>query len=258
MDDAKQLAYRQPELFIAGALAVGFALGRFFKSSRRPARSGQDNYQNDYSYGYNQYGSNQFGYDEYDPRDTSRSYGEPYGQRYGDQFSRGRGPESSTDYDAGYRGGYEGNYGRSYSSGYGQPSQNRSQSSSQQYGQGSNDQWSDQWRRNPNESQSQGYNQSGRGNTQQSGSQQSGNQQFSGQQSGSQQSGSTSQRVGPATGEVTTHGLGSGQSVQRDQEIHGQEFGQGEEQVSNYRRNEPKQGNPSSSGPNQREEGDLK
>jgi hypothetical protein len=84
--DAKQLAHRQPEMFVAGALAAGFVLGRFFKSSRQ-SRSYQD------------------AYSEFDPRDPSRIYGEQYGQGYGDQFSRSRGPEYSRDYDAGYRSG---------------------------------------------------------------------------------------------------------------------------------------------------------
>lgn len=33
LHDVQQLAHRQPELFVAGALATGFFLGRFFKSS---------------------------------------------------------------------------------------------------------------------------------------------------------------------------------------------------------------------------------
>jgi hypothetical protein len=36
--DAQQLARRQPELFVAGALAAGFLAGRFFKSSAAPQR----------------------------------------------------------------------------------------------------------------------------------------------------------------------------------------------------------------------------
>jgi hypothetical protein len=63
----------------------------------------------------------------------------------------------------------------------------------------------------------------------------------------------------PAQAQVTTHGLGTGQSIQRQQEIQsgmpqsqgqeyehrtgsakGQEFGRGEEQVSNYKGNETK------------------
>lgn len=35
--DVRQVAHRQPELFVAGALAAGFLLGRFLKSSGSPS-----------------------------------------------------------------------------------------------------------------------------------------------------------------------------------------------------------------------------
>lgn len=50
-NDAQQLARRQPELFVAGALAAGFLVGRFFKSSSTPSSS----YDKDRTYGRGQY-----------------------------------------------------------------------------------------------------------------------------------------------------------------------------------------------------------
>jgi hypothetical protein len=231
IDDAKQLAHRQPELFVVGALAAGFVLGRFFKSSRS-SRSNQIAY--DYQYGYN----------EYDPRDSSRSYGEPYGQSYGNQFSQSRGPDYSRDYDAGYRSGYRQEY-----------------DSRSQYSQPSSDQWS----RNTGGQQSQGFSgQSGQNYGQNSGQ---GSGQNYGQSSGqnygqgssqgySQGSGSQgpNQRSDQSGGQVTTHGLGTGQSIDREQDLkRGQEFGQGEEQVSNYKGNESKPAS-ASQGSNKRDE----
>jgi hypothetical protein len=59
-----------------------------------------------------------------------------------------------------------------------------------------------------------------------------------------------------AQGQVTTHGLGTGQSIQQQEDLEkGQEFGQGEEQVSNYKGNESQRASDFSKGPNQREEG---
>jgi hypothetical protein len=232
IDDAKQLAHRQPELFVIGALAAGFVLGRFFKSSSS-ARSNQIGY--DY----------QFGYNEYDPRDSSRSYGEPYGQSYGNQFSQSRGPDYSRDYDAGYRSGYRQEYD--------------SRSQYGQSGQGSNDQWS----RNTSGQQGQGSSgQSGQNYGQSTGqnygqsssqgySQGSGNQGSSSQGSGSQ---GPNQRSDQSGGQVTTHGLGTGQSIDRERDLRqGQEFGQGEEQVSNYKGNESKPAS-ATQGPNKRDE----
>jgi hypothetical protein len=197
IEDAKQLAYRQPELFVAGALAAGFVIGRFFKSSRRPSA------EYDYSYG------------EYDPRDPSRMYGQQYGESYNQEFGSSYSPEYSQGYGSGYRSGYSTGYGSDYdnqarqrSGGqYGESSgQRSSQDSAQSFGQGSA------------QSYSQG---SSQGSSQRSS-------QGSGQ--GFAQSGSQS------TGQRTTHGLGTGQSIDRESDlIKGQEFGQGEEQVSNRR-----------------------
>jgi hypothetical protein len=216
LEDAKQLAHRQPEMFVAGALAAGFVLGRFFKSSRQ-SRSYQD------------------AYSEYDPRDPSRIYGEQYGQGYGEQFSRSRGPEYSRDYDAGYRSGYQPEYGQ-----VGQGSQ-RQYGQSTQYDPGANDPWV----RNSNDQWSQGSNQpSSQGSSQSYG-------QASGQQSG--------QASGQSTARVTTHGVGTGQSIDREADLRkGQEFGQGEEQVSNYKGNDTKKASESAQNPNKREDGELR
>jgi hypothetical protein len=212
IDDAKQLAHRQPELFVAGALAAGFVLGRFFKSSRNSR-----NYQNTYS--------------EYDPRDPSRMYGEQYGQGYGSQFSRSRGPEYSRDFDAGYRSGYQqeygsqfnqgssGEYGSQYGNQYGNPSRDQlsGQGSSSQI---ASNQWSqgniDQSARNTSPSNVQNPNIGNIGNSQ-----------------------SSSHQSGQASGQVSTFGTGTGQSVDQQSDLRkGQEFGQGEEQVSNYKGND--------------------
>jgi hypothetical protein len=224
LEDAKQLAHRQPEMFVAGALAAGFVLGRFFKSSRQ-SRSYQD------------------AYSEFDPRDPSRIYGEQYGQGYSNQFSRSRGPEYSRDYDAGYRSGYQPEYGQS-----GQGSQ-RQYGQSTQYDPGANDPWvrnsSDQWGQGSNQPSSQS------------------SQRFQGQvygEASSQRSGQASgQTSNQSTGQVTTHGLGTGQSIDREADLRkGQEFGQGEEQVSNYKGNETKKASDSAQDPNKREDGELR
>jgi hypothetical protein len=223
IDDAKQLAHRQPELFVAGALAAGFVLGRFFKSSRQSAMRNQ--YGRDYEYDYN------YGYNEYDPRDSSRRYGEPYGRRYGEELSRSRGPEYSRDYDGGYRSGYQSEYGTRY----GQGPESRGES---------REEWREEWRRDPNDNWSHGS---------------------SGQATGSGGPSTTQFRQGTpgTTGQVTTHGLGTGQSIDRQEEIHeGQEFGRGEEQVSNYKGTETQTASQMSKGPNAREdqpnEGELR
>jgi hypothetical protein len=195
LDDAKQLAYRQPELFVAGALAAGFVLGRFFKSSRaaRYDRGGEypynypdyresyaQNYGGNYREGYGQnygqgYGS--YAYDEFDPRDASRSYGESYGQRYGDTFSSGQGSSE------------QGNAGQGSA------------------GQSAN--WTGEANRNAYQ--------------------------------------------------PTTQGSSMGQSTERENELRkGQEFGQGEEQVSNYKGNETKPASEAAKKPGDRQEGELR
>jgi hypothetical protein len=191
IDDAKQLAYRQPELFVAGALAAGFVIGRFFKSSRRSYRAFDDPY------------------GEYDPRDPSRMYGQQYGESYGQEFGRNPGPEYGQGYGSGYRSGSTTGYGSEYGGQY-------RQGSSGQYGQGSG----------------QNYGQS------------------------------YGQNFGQGSAQRTTHGLGSGQSIDREADLRkGQEFGQGEEQVSNYQGEESVTNRSSqqsgSQRPNTREGGDA-
>jgi len=114
IDDAKQLAHRQPELFVAGALAAGFVLGRFFKSSQRTSRSGQG-YSPEYDYQGEEYGfygspnRSQYGssYDPYrqqnqrsgeysDQQRSVQEYGRAYGQEFGQAFGQG---EEQVDYD---------------------------------------------------------------------------------------------------------------------------------------------------------------
>jgi hypothetical protein len=59
--DVKMMARRQPELFVAGALAAGFLLGRFLKSSNAQAQQRSYNY-NDRNYVNNLYeGQPQYG-----------------------------------------------------------------------------------------------------------------------------------------------------------------------------------------------------
>jgi hypothetical protein len=223
LDDARELAHRQPELFVAGALAAGFVLGRFFKSSRRRAYTDYPYQGSQYGQGYEGYSYGRFGdsyeggygrdyegaygggygasanrggYGEYDPRNPARPYGEPYGQRYGDELSQNRGPYGST-FESGTSGGSQQSYaGRTFDQG-----------SDQEYEQASRQ------ARNDSTSSS-------------------------------------------AQGQVTTHGLGTGQSIQQQEDLQkGQEFGQGEEQVSNYKGNETQKASDFSKGPNQREEG---
>jgi hypothetical protein len=89
VNDLRDVARRQPEMFVAGALAAGFLIGRFLKSSGAQARSGsynqggaytagnyeQFNYGQPASYG-SQYGSPQYGSTQYD----SSSYGTTWEQ----------------------------------------------------------------------------------------------------------------------------------------------------------------------------------
>lgn len=184
IDDARQLAHRQPELFVAGALAAGFVLGRFFKSSRRVANGYRTNYDSTYGQNYSQgyapdyYQGYDRGYNEGDPRNSSRG--------------------------SGYQGG-------SY------------QSSGYQSDYSFDDQGRNQWSRPSSQSD--------------------------------QWSQGTGERYGQSTGQYTSQNTGqsSGQSSLR-----GQEFGQGEEQVSNYKGTENATASDLTKRPNQRDEGELK
>jgi hypothetical protein len=192
IDDARQLAHRQPELFVAGALAAGFVLGRFFKSSRRATNGYRTNYNSNYDSSYGQNYSQGYAPDYYQEYD--RGYNE-VDQRTG---SRGYG----------YQGGYQG--GSYQSSGYQNDYSFDEQSRSQWNRPASQ---SDQW--------SQG----------------------------------TGERYGQYTGQSTGQytGQNSGQTSLR-----GQEFGQGEEQVSNYKGTENATAGDLGKRPNQRDEGELK
>ncbi len=93
INDVRDMAHRQPEIFIAGSLAVGFLLGRFFKSSQMLPGSNQR--AQDY------YGANTRGYGRYD---SMRSSNPPLSN-----YARG-----SYDYN-------RSNYGRTYGSGSAYP-----------------------------------------------------------------------------------------------------------------------------------------
>lgn len=262
LDDAKELAHRQPELFVVGALAAGFAIGRFFKSSRRNAAYDYSYQDRGYGMPYDEYGYSRFGEEyetghgrdyervargyggnsrtgygsgysgeyggmpEYDPRSSTRAYGEPYGQRYGDEFNQSRGPA----------------YGRAYESGASSGQTSSSQTSSSQSSQGSRSQ------------QQATFDQGSDQEYEKRISQARNSQWSSGEPPRNEQ------------GEVTTHGLGTGQSVQREEDLKkgqrmGQEFGQGEEQISNYKGNETETGSQLAKDPDERkdrQEGQLR
>ncbi len=62
LKDAQQLARRQPEFFVAGALAAGFLVGRFFKSSSTPTGNYQSgNHKNGSAYAQAQYKQGEYG-----------------------------------------------------------------------------------------------------------------------------------------------------------------------------------------------------
>jgi hypothetical protein len=88
VNEVKQLAHRQPEMFVAGALAAGFLVGRFFKSSRTPAR--------DESYGGYGYEYGGYGYGGY-------ASGPAYSGEYGNAGEYGRGYDRYASADYGYR-----------------------------------------------------------------------------------------------------------------------------------------------------------
>ncbi len=77
-NDAQQLARRQPELFVAGALAAGFLVGRFFKSSSTPS---YNRYNERYSDRYNneRYNDRSFGRGQYDPALYAQNQVSEYG-----------------------------------------------------------------------------------------------------------------------------------------------------------------------------------
>jgi ABC-type transporter Mla subunit MlaD len=82
-NDVRQVAQRQPELFVAGALAAGFLLGRFLKSSGTPSSTGYPssqfspspyaNYGNGGDLGATAYPRREFG-----EANRANTMGEPY------------------------------------------------------------------------------------------------------------------------------------------------------------------------------------
>ena len=108
--DVKQLAKRQPELFVAGALAAGFFLGRFFKSSeqqRLPAQY-RGGYPGDYAGGY----AGQ--YNRYNAQGANRGYRPDYSQggssAYGNQSNYSGQYNDSDESRASGQSGYSSSY----------------------------------------------------------------------------------------------------------------------------------------------------
>lgn len=82
LHDIRELAHRQPEIFVAGTLAAGFFLGRFLKSSqRRQGGSRSRNYAdaNRAYVGYYEDRERSYPYGEYQPVSSAPSYGARYG-----------------------------------------------------------------------------------------------------------------------------------------------------------------------------------
>lgn len=102
LQDIEGFARRQPELFLAGTLAAGFMLGRFFKSSgNQPSQGNQG------------YGSSQY----------NQQYNQPYDQRYNQYGAPGYQDASRRSHDA-----------NSYRDQYGSPEyQRQSGASGSQY-----------------------------------------------------------------------------------------------------------------------------
>jgi len=106
LGDIQRLARQQPELFVAGSLAVGFLVGRFIKGPSRSAlRESQDN-PSYYGQGGYQSGYQGSGY-------QSSSYqGGAYGSGSYQSGSFGGSYQSSDFQSSGYQGGgYQGGYG---------------------------------------------------------------------------------------------------------------------------------------------------
>lgn len=85
IDDARQMAHRQPEMFVTGALALGFLVGRFFKSSASSSRY-EDRYDNRYGDGGQGYGNQAYARDYQNTAYRNSGYqnsGYRNGGRYG-------------------------------------------------------------------------------------------------------------------------------------------------------------------------------
>jgi hypothetical protein len=98
--DAGRMAQRNPMLFLAGSIAVGVFLSRFFKAEPRQGGYGYDSSLRGYGYGSEQgYGLDEEYFDEYD-RDLERDYTRedaayssavhPAGQAGMDEYSLGQ------------------------------------------------------------------------------------------------------------------------------------------------------------------------
>jgi len=114
VNDVQSFARRQPELFLAGALAAGFMLGRFFKSSDRSYAASPQRYDRrayptqgvGYGEGYGAYGSPNYA----DPYAQSQYNQGRYGQR---GYRQGESTQSTTPYRSGQSGYSQGSYSQS-------------------------------------------------------------------------------------------------------------------------------------------------
>jgi uncharacterized protein YjbJ (UPF0337 family) len=84
LQEVDRFARRQPELFVAGALAGGFLIGRFLKSTNERNRySGGSQYGGQYGSQYAGQYSGQRGFDSYGETYRGESYGGAYRETYG-------------------------------------------------------------------------------------------------------------------------------------------------------------------------------
>jgi hypothetical protein len=201
VEDARQLAYRRPEWFVAGALAVGFAVGRFFKSSQRPR---YDNRGYD-ARGYDYRGYNEQNYGERGSRDQGYRYGNP------------------SDYTGGFSGRYAGGQGGYYEGGTTSDYARGSYRNPEGYSHASS---------NPDANPfGIAYEAQVRGDMGGQSSFQGSRDYDAGYRAGSQPEYRGSAQ---SSGQPTTHGLGTGQSVQREEELgNSQNFGQDETLAAN-------------------------
>jgi hypothetical protein len=147
MDEAKQLAYRQPEVFVVGALAAGFLIGRFLKSSSRPSSRSYAQYDSrnqDGPYGQygeyygQQYGGQQYGGQQYRGQQYGRSYGTDYGDYSTTEYAQSIEPQY---YGQGRSQSYEQEYDRGYTRSYSQGNAPRYDQSFSQGQQGQGEQF---------------------------------------------------------------------------------------------------------------------
>jgi uncharacterized protein YjbJ (UPF0337 family) len=110
VQDVESFGRRQPELFLAGALAAGFLLGRFFKSSAANQVQRYD-YSPRYGQSANVYGTapqqSQYGAPGYGNSYDASSSSQPYGSQPGQYDAGGSGQYSSPEYQGRQRGSYD-------------------------------------------------------------------------------------------------------------------------------------------------------